>query len=336
MTSAILQFASAAAVVVLAGTILTRCADAIADLTGMGRLLVGSVLLAAVTSLPEMCVDISAVRMGMADLAVGDLMGSSLCNLLILAILDLCHRSEGRMLSRLSAAHALSATVSMGLTSLACIALLLGPRLARFAVAGIGPGPIAILVAYALGVRLVFQDQRHSALHGAPRPQSVLLPAGRKLSLRKAVVGFAVSAGAILLAGPLLAHSAGTIADLSGLGGSFVGSTFVALATSLPELVTSLVAVRMGAFDLAVGNIFGSNAFNMLLLLPLDLVSPGPLLSSVSGVHAVTGLATVFITAVALSGQLFQVETRRFLIEPDATLVIALTLATYTLLFAIR
>ncbi|MDZ4851644.1 MAG: sodium/calcium exchanger protein [Pirellulaceae bacterium] len=95
-----LEFLVLAVVVALAGTFLAKSADQIAEITRLGRLLIGSVLLAAATSLPELTVDISAVRQGMPDLAVGDLFGSSLMNLLILAALDLAHRSGGKMLSR--------------------------------------------------------------------------------------------------------------------------------------------------------------------------------------------------------------------------------------------
>lgn len=80
-----LEFLALAAVVALAGTFLARSADQIAEITRLGRLLIGSVLLASATSLPELTVDVSAVRQGMPDLAAGDLFGSSLMNLLILA-----------------------------------------------------------------------------------------------------------------------------------------------------------------------------------------------------------------------------------------------------------
>jgi cation:H+ antiporter len=98
-------------------------------------------------------------------------------------------------------------------------------------------------------------------------------------------------------------------------------------------MVTSYAAVRMGAFDLALGSIFGSNSFNMVLLVPLDLVQPGPLLSLVSPAHAFTCLATVLITAVAVMGQLYHLERRRFFVEPDAALIILFVLAALTSLY---
>lgn len=317
--------------IVVAGTFLTRFADSIADLTKLGRLVVGTVFLAAATSLPELSVDVSAARQGLPNLAVGDLMGSSLFNLLILGILDLTHRSRGRMLSRVSAAHSLSASMSISLTALAAIAILTGSRLN---VGGVGVGTIAILVAFLLGIRVVSYDRRFAAELLAEAEGGAAVPkATRSLRLRKAVAGYGVSALVIIVAAPFVADSAGRLADLTGLGGTFVGTTLVALSTSLPELVTTLAAVRMGAFDLALGNIFGSNSFNMVLLLAVDVAYPEPLLASVSTVHVITCLATILATSVAVMGQLYHAEKRIRFVEPDAALVIALVLASLTMIY---
>ena len=137
MTVAIAQFAVAAVIIIIAGIFLSRFADEIAERTGFGRLLIGSVLLAGATSLPELSVDISAVRKGMADLALGDLMGSSLFNLLILAILDLSSHSRGKMLSRQAARHALSGNVSAALIAVVALSLLSQPILGSGQVLGI-------------------------------------------------------------------------------------------------------------------------------------------------------------------------------------------------------
>ncbi|GIW80721.1 MAG: cation transporter [Gemmatales bacterium] len=334
MASAFFEFLASASIIVIAGTFLTRYADAIAELTKLGRLLVGSIFLASATSLPELSVDVSAARQGLPDLAVGDLMGSSLINLLILGLLDLSHQAKGRMLSRQSAAHALSATMSMVLAALAGIAIV--SRI-PFHVAGIGAGSIALAVVYVLGLRIVYYDQRYSSPHPEETESADLMPTVQEtLTLPRAIIGYCIAALVIILAAPYVAESAGELADRSGLGGTFVGTTLVALSTSLPELVTTFAAVRLGAFDLALGNIFGSNSFNMVLLLPVDMAYSGSLLASVSPTHAVTCLSAILITCVAVMGQLYHAEKRLRFVEPDAALIILLVLSALGLVYFLR
>ena len=332
-----LEFLALAAVVALAGTYLARSADQIAEITRLGRLLIGSVLLAAATSLPELTVDLSAVRQGMPDLAVGDLFGSSLMNLLILASLDLVHRSGGKMLSRESAAHALSAILSIALTAIATMAILTEPRLPGFSFLGIGIWSWGIFVAYILGVRMIFLDQRVSARAVADTEEATAPVASASQTapppLWKPVVVFSIAALVLFLTGPRLAHAAGQLAELSGLGKTFVGTTLVALCTSLPELVASITALRMKSFDLVIGNVFGSNAFNMILFLPLDAAHTGSLFADISPSHTITALAVILATAVAALGQLYHVEKRRRVIEPDALLMLLILVGALFLVY---
>jgi len=322
-----LQFLALAAIVAGAGTVLARAADTIAEATGLGRLLVGSVLLAAATSLPELAVDIAAVRAGHADLAAGDLLGSSLMNLLILAGIDLCCRNGRKMLSREAASHALSATLAIAVTGLAGGAILTAGKLPAVGLFGVGGWSWAILVAYLLGARMLFIDQRISA-----RVAPDQMPRARRDIWRPAAM-FLGAAAALVTAGPRLAAVAADLADCTGLGGTFVGTALVALTTSLPELVASLAAVRLGAVDLAIGNVFGSNAFNMIMFVPLDAVCPGSLFQAVSSAHAVTAFAVIVATAITVLGQLYHVERRMPLIEPDALLVLLVIFGALGLLF---
>jgi cation:H+ antiporter len=259
-------------------------------------------------------------------------MGSSLMNLLILAILDLTQHSRGRMLSTQSAAHSLSGSMSAALTCLIAIGLLTGKRAGAFAVLGISPAIYALVAAYLFGVRLVYMDQQMAHQAGIDAGAKSH-EAGAGMTLWKAVAGFAACAAVILVAGPFLAHAADALAEKTGLGGTFVGTTLVAFSTSLPELVSSLAALKMGAHDLAIGNVFGSNSFNMILLAPLDVVHPGPLLAAVSPSHAITCVATVLATQIAVMGQLYHVEKRIWLIEPDAMLVILVVVGALALVY---
>lgn len=333
MVAAGVEFIILAAIIIAAGTVLTRCADAVAEITGFGRLLVGSILLAGATSLPELTVDLSAIRMNLPNLAVGDLLGSSLMNLLILAVMDLSHQSRGKMLSRAAAAHALSGTLGIALTAVVGLGILTTAHAPHLMLLNVHASVWVVALLYAFGVRTVFLDQRIAVrkTEETIAESEALQPRGK---LSKYVLGFVAAAAVIVVCGPRLAEAAGTIAELSGLGSSFVGTTFVALSTSLPELVASITAVRIGAFDLVVGNVFGSNAFNMILFVPLDLAYPGPLFSAVNPAHVVSALAVTVCTSVVIMGQLYQRESRIRFLEPDAWLVITLVGGALFLVYA--
>ena len=217
MLIAIVQFVALATVIIAAGTMLAHYADGIAEATGLGRLLIGSVLLAGATSLPELTVDIAAVRLNLPDMAMGDLLGSSLMNLLILAALDLTHHSGGKMLSRTAAAHALSGLFSIALTGLVGLGLLTARKAENWAFLGIHAWVWVIAIGYALGVRMVFLDQRiatRAAEESITPPEEARPP----MPLWKAGLGFLIAALVIVLTGPYLAHAAGTIAELARCG----------------------------------------------------------------------------------------------------------------------
>ena len=208
------QFLVLALVVAVAGWLLARAADQIAEATGLGRLLIGSLLLAAVTSLPELSVDVAAVRAGFIDLAAGDLLGSSLMNLLILAVIDLSIRSGRRMLSREAASHALSATLGIALTALAGLAVLTAERLPAATLLGIGGWSWAILLAYLLGARMLFINQRIAvrlaAEARADTPAAAVEPVVSATPVWRSAAVFAVSSSELF--GGLIAADNGLIA----------------------------------------------------------------------------------------------------------------------------
>ena len=333
------QFLLLAGAVAAAGSVLARSADQIAEATGLGRLLVGSLLLAAVTSLPELSVDIAAIRSGYVDLAAGDLFGSSLMNLLILALVDLSIRSGRKMLSREGAAHALSATLGIAVTSLAGLAIVTADKLPAAIILGMSGWSWAILLSYLFGARMIFINQRIST-RLATESQSDDGNLSQERSARKpsfllSAIIFGAAAVVLCFAGPKLAHVAGALAEETGLGGTFVGTTLVAVTTSLPELVASLTAIRMGAIDLAIGNAFGSNAFNIVLFVPLDFLHEGSIFLSMSGAHAVTAFTVVLATAIAVLGQLYHGERRLPFIEPDAFLMLFVVLGGLFLIYSL-
>ncbi len=340
MTALVLQFLGLAAIVAAAGTALALAADRIAEITRLGRLLVGSLLLAGATSLPELSVGISAIRKGLPDLAIGDLLGGSLMNLLILAVLDLAVRSRGGMLSRQAASHALSGALSIGLTAIVGLAVLTADRLPSVTVLNVGGWSMAVVIAYALGARMIFINQRIAARAAADAAEAAAGAAAAQQTsphgwagLWKPATVFLLATVVLILAGPRLAETAGELADTTGLGRTFVGTTLVAIATSLPELVAGITAIRVGAFDLVVGNVFGSNAFNMMLFAPFDAVHDGSLFAAANPAHAASAFAMILATVIAVLGQLYSLERRRRVVEPDAVLMILVLVGAFFLVF---
>jgi cation:H+ antiporter len=141
--------------------------------------------------------------------------------------------------------------------------------------------------------------------------------------LRRAIVGFVVAALVIAAVAPLFADSAQRIAEITGLGQTVVGTWLVGLATSLPEFVTSLAAVRIGAFDLAVGNLFGSNAVNMVLFLPVDAASrAGPVFDALGASHVISALVATSLMAMSLVALIYRVRRRVSMVEPTGLAMI--------------
>jgi cation:H+ antiporter len=323
----VLAFVGSGVFVVLAGTALARHADAIAGTTRIGRLWVGSVLLAGATSLPELTTDVAAVRLGASDLAVGDLFGSSMANMLILAVIDLLPPRR-QVLQQAAFDHALAAALAISLNAVAAVMVLIRPEASFLRV---GPASLFLFLAYVAGTRAVY---RH-----AVRERATLAPplagegAAPRPPLRRAVLGFALAALVVLAAAPVFAWSAKGIAAVTGLGDTLVGTWLVGLATSLPELAASLAAVRMGAFDLAVGNLFGSNAFNMAIFLPLDLAQPASLFAALDPNHALSGIFAVVLMSLGLAAIVYRAKRRFAMLEPDSLLMLAAYVVALWLLF---
>lgn len=318
-------FFTSGAVIVYAGAKLSRYGDQIADLTGLGGLWVGVVLMAAATSLPEIFTDVSAALMHAPDLAAGDLFGSSMANMLILGIVDLMHRQK-QVWQQAAFEHALSAGLAFFLTGLAAFFVLFGSDIKH---GGIGLGSMLLLLFYIFGMRVVFRQeivkrrQREQEKVAEGQADEEIAQTSKRETIRQASLRFAAAAAGLLIAAPFLAGSANEIAEQSGITATFIGTSLVGITTSLPELVTAIAAVRLGAFDLAVGNLFGSNAFNMAAFFFVDLAyRPGPLFNAVSDAHAMTALWSMILMSIALMGIIYRVEKRYMLIEPDSFLII--------------
>jgi cation:H+ antiporter len=304
-----LEFVLSGAVVAAAGIRLARDGDAIAARTGLGGLWVGAILVAAATSLPELTTDIAAVRQGHPSLAVGDLFGSNLANLAILAIADLAVRHT-RILTRVAINQALVGVLGICLAAIAAAGVLSS----SFSLAGLAWPTLAIAFTYGAGMRLLHRNRPEPPFRTA---EDVVAARRRAAPLRRAITGFGLSALVILIAAPFLARSAVLVAVQLGLSTGFMGLLLVALATSLPELAVSVESIRNKAYDLTVGNLLGSNCFNMAALVVLDVADgSGSLLARSDGTVLIGAVFGMLMTGLALLDILNKSEKRVWVLEP--------------------
>ncbi len=322
---AVLVFLVSAAVLVRAGSVLAGYADQIADRMRMSRLFVGTLMLAFATSLPEVVADVTAARAGAPDLAVADLFGSSMANMAILAIVDLLYR--GRVWPSVELGHARVAAVGIGLTAIAVLNVLTRTEVG---IGWVGIGPIVIMVLYVVSIAWF----RRMPLLKRPglddKSRAIQKPTGwsaraAQLSLQMLWFRFVAAVVVIFISAPIVTLSVKAIADHTGIEQTFMGAALLAVTTSLPELVASIASLRIGAYDMAVGNLFGSNVANMSVLLFADLAyTEGPILAAVSPAQSVAGVGAILLMAIAVAAIVGESERTRFRqLEPDAFVLLA-------------
>jgi cation:H+ antiporter len=304
-----LEFIICVVIVIVASNVLSRYADAIAEKTGLGRAWVGAILLAGVTSLPELVSGVTAVTLLNApNLAIGGIVGSNLFNLTLIAVMDLAYQ-PGSILAQAQEGHILSGGLSILLMGLAIMSPLIGPILNGSGLWGISFISLAIIIVYLFGARLLarFQSKRVVEVLEQEAAQRHY----DQISRARTYAVFAVAGLVVVAAGVWLGSIADRIAAETGLGRSFVGAFFLGISTSLPEIATSLAAVRMGAIDLAIGNVLGSNFFNMMLLALYDIFDGSRnLWAAMSNANALALVMAIMMTAVAIISLMYRASPK--------------------------
>ncbi|PIV74044.1 MAG: cation transporter [Rhodocyclales bacterium CG17_big_fil_post_rev_8_21_14_2_50_68_7] len=298
-----LKFIACVAAIAWGGTRLSRYGDVIAEKTGLGGNWIGLVLLATVTSLPELMTGLSAVTVANApEIAIGDVLGSCVFNLAILVVVDFLHR-EAPLYTRAGHGHILSAAFGVVMIGLAGLFLLLAREGAVPSIGRVGAYTPLIVALYLLAMRMIYAYERREMA----RFVEAAAERYADLTLRRALAGYAIAAAVVVAAGIWLPFIGEDIAVTMGWHASFVGTLFVAAATSAPELAVTVAAVRIGALDMAVANLLGSNLFNLLIVAVDDaLYDGGPILAHVTPVHAVSALTAVIMTGAAIVGLLYR------------------------------
>jgi cation:H+ antiporter len=293
-------------IILFSGRRVAKYGDIISDRTGIGQVWMGVIAISVITSLPELFNGISAVTLISApNLTIGNLIGANAFNLFNLAVLDIIHR-HGSILTNASPSHRVTGWFSLILITLVGLFIFISLRVNPMSVGWIGWYTPVILIVYLASVRQIFYyERRHK-----PRVEVVVHP--EAMPMKKVYLFFVISAVFIIAAGTWLATIGDEIATVTGWGQSFVGSLFLAFTTTLPEITVSFTAMRIGATDMAVANLIGSNLFNLTIISIVDIIyTKGPVLAEVSESNIITAAVVFMMTVLFIVA--FRMRIRSFL-----------------------
>lgn len=302
----IFGFICCTGVIVFSGTKLAHYGDKIAELTGWGKAWVGLILMASVTSLPELMAGISSITfIDAPDLAAGDVFGSCVFNLLILSFIDA--QIKMPLTSIVKTSHLFASLIGIIMIALSGYALLMSGTIPDLF--WISPFSLLLIVVYLFAMRGIFLfDQSQESADSL----SETLRENNKAELKKVFIAYTINALLVIAAAIFLPFFGEQIAAASGIGNSFFGTVFLAASTSLPELVVSFAAIRIGAFDLSVGNLLGSNIFNIFILAIDDIFyTQGSLFASIKKDHLDSVIIVIIMTAIVGLGLMVK-PTRKF------------------------
>ena len=319
-------FVIAAGCLWIVGTQLIRLSDELSDRFKLAKSIVGLVFLATTTSLPEIATTFSGARLGNAPLVLNNLFGGILLQTAILAVADLWTRGAISNYPR-RATHALEATLLVVLLS-GVMAIVILDEPYSFGALGYGSIVVGFLYGFSVWLLRKYDINNDWVPVDLPEPSAVIshdrtIYSEQPSSAVRLLLRAGLMATLVFILGYVLVIVAESLADQTGMGSSFIGVTLLATATSLPELATTIAAVRAGAFTLAISNVFGSNLIMLGLVLPADvLYSPGPILRSTTDSVLLALAMGVLVTAIYLVGLIVRRKPRLGSLGADSVLVL--------------
>jgi cation:H+ antiporter len=299
-------FATVAAIIGWFGIKMTKTARDLAHDTGLGEALVGALFIGASTSLSGITTSVSAAAGGYAEMAVSNALGGIAAQTAFLALADIAYRRANLEHAAASAENLFMSAFVLTLLGIHALALSV-PTVSIFA---IHPASLILVISYVFGVHLLART--HDTPMWLPKrtADTSREPADHNHShhnLRKLWLRFAVYATIVALAGWSLAQLAISLGEKTGLSHGVVGGVFTAVSTSIPELVVAITAVRMGALNLAVGDIIGGNAFDTLFIAASDFAyREGPIYAAISGAEQFWLANSIVMTCVLLMGLIYR------------------------------
>jgi cation:H+ antiporter len=324
-----------AGMIFAAGSLLSKYGDVIAEKTGLGRAWVGAILIAGITSLPELASGISAVTwLNAPNLAAGAVLGSCLFNLALIAMIDLAYQ-PGRVLAKAQEVHILSGGLGVLMLGIVAIGILIGPVMNGFGILGVSVLSIVILFLYGIGGKMIAGLEKERT--GEVLEMEAVEGDYARISTQRAFLVFIISGIAVIALGIWLASIGDRLAATTGLSRSFVGNLFLALTTSLPEIAASLAAIRLGAIDLAIGNVLGSNLFNITLFFVYDLADRGSnFWASLTTANAFAAVMTIMMTGVIIISLMYRASPKTpYRISWDGIAIAGMYLGSIALLYVL-
>lgn len=301
-----------------AGTKLSYYGDHLAEVMGWGKMWMGMILMAAVTSLPELIASISSVQIvGEPDMAVGNIIGSCLFNMLIISLLDMFFPSRPPVTYSGNIGHILSASFGIIMFSVIVFAII---RPGVFGNIGwMGGSSLVFIIIYFLGIRAVYNFGKRPMPDAVKEDEPQSEP---KYTRQHVVTRYAFFAVVVVIAALFLPYFGEYVAAQLNISEGAFGTVFLALVTVMPEVIVSVMAVKYGSVDLALGNIMGSTMFNVLILSVNDaLYFKGPLLTNISSDLLVPAMGTIIITTISIIGLIYK-SKRKWILGIDTFLMV--------------
>lgn len=301
-----LIFVTAAAIIWVAGSRLVRLIDGIARKTGLGQAFAGMLLLGIINCLPEIANVSSASWAGNPTLAVNNLLGSAAINIVLLAVMDGVFGREALTSFVAKPTTLLQATLSILVLSVLVMAIAVGD----LPVLGVGAASLTVFTASIGAFWLASHyEQRSTWTTKAGEGSSGASDEGDSQGTQDGlslVIGKTLGVAAVIFAaGYCLSQTGDALAEQTGLGSGLVGFVFMGIATSMPELSTITTALRMRKYEMAIGEVLGTNLVNISLVLLADAVySGGPVINEIGRFESVSALLGIVVTAILLIGLL--------------------------------
>ena len=289
------------------GILMTKTARDLAHETGMGEVLMGALFIGASTSLSGITTSVSAAISGYAELAVSNSLGGIAVQTAFLAIADIAYRRANLEHAAASAENLFMAALVMTLLSIHVV----GIAVPDIGIGFIHPATLLLIAVYLLGIHLLART--HKMPMWLPR-KTQDTPMEEYQSTKRVSKGLYSLWGRFLVysiivagAGWLLSQLAVPLVERTGLSYGVVGGILTAVSTSIPELVVAVAAVRMGALNLAVGDIIGGNAFDTLFIAASDIAfHEGPIYAAVSSTELFWLANSLLMTGVLLMGLIYR------------------------------